>query len=87
MAKRPRKHRPISYATAGANARREFRQDRAGPEAPARIPAKKDTKRWCRGRVGREHRFTWTASRWSERVFIEICDNCGKHGRYGSARH
>jgi hypothetical protein len=82
----PRKHRPISYWVAGANARRDFRQDRGGPEVPTRVPAKKNTKRWCRGRVGRDHSFSWTESRWSDRLLIEVCDHCGKHRGYGYAR-
>jgi hypothetical protein len=39
-----------------SNARRESRQSKPVAEVPRPAPAKKDTKRWCGGKVGREHK-------------------------------
>jgi hypothetical protein len=60
MAQPPRgkKNRAISYVTASANRRRDFRQSSDGPQAARRL-SRKDTKRWCRGVVGREHGYDW----------------------------
>ena len=33
----------------------EDRRDGAIPDVPKPSPGKKDTKRWCKGKVGREH--------------------------------
>lgn len=54
-----------------------------------RRPPKKDTKRWCLGRVGREHEWHWTEDPWmrmfssfhrgSTEVFsAEVCRRCRK---------
>jgi hypothetical protein len=49
------------------------------PEEPKkRPPAKKDTKRWCGGHVGREHDTHWI--QWMEHSTSTrlICKRCGK---------
>ncbi len=55
---------------------------RAGPwpERP-RKANKKDTRRWCRGKLGLEHRYHWqpkSGSHW----FEEVCSGCGKQRRW-----
>ena len=59
-------------------ARRDFRSGRNEPEVPKRggLKRKKDTKRWCRGKVGKEHNlfhFKWYA--W---MHVDKCRECGK---------
>lgn len=52
-------------------------------------PSKKDTRRWCRGKVGRDHNFerkTWyevhhTARRapgYMDKWAYDVCSECGK---------
>lgn len=60
------------------------------PEGPAPHRSKKDTKRWCRGVVGREH--IWIYDEWRRmREFaqkhsivysVEVCRVCRKEGRH-----
>lgn len=45
---------PDSWHADGVR-RRDFRAAADGPDTPRRTPARKDTRRWCRGVVGREH--------------------------------
>lgn len=60
---------------------------------PKNLPGRKDTKKWCRGKVGREHQlevipphnmmaFTCSPSRWSSAPWScmhqERCTVCGK---------
>jgi hypothetical protein len=61
---------------------RDARHDGSSPEvAPHR--SKKDCKRWCRGKVGREHDGEWRpykedagyATNWR----ILVCKRCNKH--------
>jgi hypothetical protein len=64
--------------------RRDFRHSADGPEVlPYR--SRKDTKRWCRGKVGVLHDYRWNRRRYSWRAndFVEeeICRVCGRHGR------
>lgn len=55
-----------------------------------RTPGKKNTRRWCRGKVGVEHEWTRKpfreAKRWvwaSESGWeVDVCDNCGKFGQH-----
>lgn len=68
--------------------------DRTTVDAPPAIPkhqAKKNTKRWCRGKVGVEHRFEWIHdTRYDYQLksdprtwwWTEKCIACGKHDRY-----
>lgn len=78
---RGKAHRSISWRVEGANRRRNFRQAHDGPEMPAH-QSNKDTKRWCRGVVRREHRYVWFYNdhvmfcRWTR-----ACEQCGKHYR------
>lgn len=59
-------------------ARRVFRHTKGGAEElPHR--SKKDTKRWCKGKVGREHEFVRLNLQWYS---IDACKNCGRYGRY-----
>lgn len=54
---------------------------------PPKHRGHRDTKRWCRGKVGREHRYQWHADllNWLYarlmRYMIEhpVCLDCGKH--------
>jgi len=51
--------------------------------------AKKDTKRWCRGKVGREHEGEWKhhdevthrrpGSRFTANCWICVCKRCQRH--------
>ena len=55
----------------------------AGEELPAPHHSKKNTKRWCRGKVGVAHDFAWHLDYkgrkgWHE----ETCKNCGKSRDY-----
>lgn len=60
------------------------------PEEPKPRPVKKDTKHWCKGKVGREHKLEWIdwpnehyskwhADRGIERCKVHACTVCGKH--------
>lgn len=41
---------------------------------------KKDTKRWCKGRVGIKHEPRWIADlRFSSGAMVFACAKCGKH--------
>lgn len=52
------------------------------PERKRRWPGKKDTKRWCKGVVGREHKLKtvrWPiGSNWINAWFVDLCTVCGK---------
>ena len=39
--------------------------------------AKKDTRRWCKGRKGMEHKPRWTRSQYQ--LLTYACETCGKH--------
>lgn len=41
---------------------------------------RKDTRRWCRGKVGVEHAYRWTVTRLG--LNVERCITCGRMGRY-----
>ena len=58
--------------------RRDFRATKNGPEvAPHR--SKKDTRRWCRGKVGREH--VWE-TRHDHSMWLAFCiDRCAVCGK------
>lgn len=52
--------------------------------------SRKDTRRWCKGVVGREHRWVyvedfrranWYAGRASAVASVLACAQCGQHGR------
>ena len=57
-------------------------------DRPARRRTKKNTRKWCKGIVGREHSFTWKMDPkfqgypWAHRDsrhYVRSCDLCGKH--------
>jgi hypothetical protein len=74
---------------------RELRRPQYVPsdDRPAKRRAKKNTRKWCKGKPGVEHVYTWKHDpRWDgmlsylhrqrgreSRHFIKTCDNCGKH--------
>lgn len=72
---------------------RDARHDRSSPEV-AGHRAKKDCKRWCRGKVGREHEGEWKSLNevrgfWSGRNSklantsqVFVCKRCGRHLDY-----
>jgi hypothetical protein len=64
------------------------------PEFPERRrvwPGRKDTKRWCKGVVGREHvwkRVPWSGTAWLRKqnpYVIDECENCKKQVKLRSA--
>jgi len=69
--------------------KKDARRTHAGPEVTTAVgPTKKDTKRWCKGKVGREHGFVVAVS---HREFfprlIAYCPECGKEfGCYSGHR-
>lgn len=75
----------------GAIKRRDFRAAKDSPEVPKPGHRKKDTKNWCRGKVGTPHSFRRTMDHWAARTtwslwvhskkttnIIFRCTNCGK---------
>jgi hypothetical protein len=74
-----------------ATRRRDARQTKA-PDIRAPSASKKNTKKWCRGKVGAEHkpvcvsynewenRRTW--AKWSKDWKVLICSECGKQLDY-----
>lgn len=49
------------------------------PEEPRKAHAVKDTKRWCRGRVGTEHVEQWRVDTSVFRAGVSlVCETCGK---------
>lgn len=66
----------------GKIARREIRHSKDGPEElPAKGPRKK-TRKWCKGKIGVNH--VWERQKpydWTD-LKVDVCINCGKHGRY-----
>lgn len=64
--------------------RRDARNTKS-PEASKPVPSKKDTKRWCKGKVGVEHKLecrdyvaTKNAPEYLNRWKLLICTACGK---------
>lgn len=46
------------------------------PDEPVKKPRPtKDTKKWCRGKVGTHHEPTWKRDRWGS---FMTCDQCGR---------
>lgn len=66
----------MSDWTESANKRRDARHTK-GPERSRPKPAKKDTKKWCRGKVGVEHEPKCMQGRFPE-YRILACVKCGK---------
>lgn len=60
------------------------------PERDRHWPGKKDTKRWCRGVVGREHKLNWVPHPGVNPKFgakVLLCKACGKHMEYFWPNH
>lgn len=67
-------HDDSSWKASGIK-RRDFRHTHDGPEVP-RHQGKKNRRKWCRGKVGREHQLVRVrASRWIDN---DVCTECGK---------
>lgn len=52
-------------------------------ELPRGPRKKKNTKKWCKGKVGIQH--IWEVGlpyNWSVTIRAEVCTVCGKHGRF-----
>lgn len=49
------------------------------PDEPVRR-SKKNTRRWCKGRVGVEHDYQWNVLPWigTLKQRLKVCVNCGK---------
>lgn len=63
----------------GGILRRDFRNDKSGPEIGA-PRSSKDTKKWCLGKVGRDHERYWVKRKKYEILILWDfkCKNCGK---------
>lgn len=64
----------------GAAKRRDERHTALEVRAPA--SNKKDTRKWCRGKVGREHKLACTDHNSIKGWKILACTECGKHIDY-----
>lgn len=65
----------------GKEDRENYKQARLMKDSPevGKHRSKKDTKRWCKGKVGREHQLEWVGKDDGFRVeIIKICVNCKK---------
>jgi hypothetical protein len=57
---------------------RDFQHSHDGPEV-AKPRARKNTRKWCKGKVGVEHVLTMSHSHWKNfRFCLNVCQNCGK---------
>jgi hypothetical protein len=52
------------------------------PSEPRRSPARKNTKRWCRGKVGLKHQPEWKSDVHLPAFRILACTICGRHLDY-----
>lgn len=74
-----------SWAYGGVK-RRDFRHAHDEPEIPAHNGKRKNTKKWCKGKEGREHIPVRKAKVWTNRQTGEerllyttvVCEKCGK---------
>lgn len=61
---------------------KDQKHDHGTEEVPRHRGKKKDTKRWCKGKVGREHDWDVTEPvklRWTNMTVTKMCcKNCGK---------
>ena len=58
------------------------------PSEPKRAPAKKNTKRWCRGKVGVEHKPAWHPEPYAFLEFMVFaCTVCGRHLAWCAGHH
>jgi hypothetical protein len=63
--------------------RRDFRHTHDGPEVPKHGNKKKNTKKWCKGKVGKEHDMeigviARSYSSLSGAFVVDKCKGCGK---------
>ena len=67
---------------ARSNKRRDFRHTHDGPETSRHRGKRKNTKKWCKGKVGVKHDFKPTPWRvpggYSDMFIVDRCDNCGR---------
>lgn len=61
---------------AGGIRHRDNRHDHGTSEVPRHRGKKKDTKKWCKGKVGREHQIS-TVEKW-DWCLVDKCMVCGK---------
>lgn len=64
---------------ASAIMKRDFRHDSSQP-SQTKIRSKKDTRKWCKGRVGVEHDYEYQYPKNEPFLFrlIAVCNNCEK---------
>jgi hypothetical protein len=63
----------------GSIERRDFRSSKSGPEV-ARKKSKKDTKKWCKGKVGVEHQLNRVPWKGAPNIAdVDECTKCGKN--------
>lgn len=59
--------------------RRDYRADHGTEEIPRHTGKKKDTKKWCKGKVGVEHSFRISRKSFNYFSLTKLrCENCGK---------
>jgi hypothetical protein len=65
-----------------ANRRRDERHTAIPDDAPRSKPGNKNTKKWCKGKVGREHKPICIDHNSIKDWKILACTECGKHLDY-----
>jgi len=66
-----------------SNRLKDFRSSKDGPEVTAGPRRKKDTNRWCKGKVGREHDYTkYIPSHYFRDKYDPVCSVCNKVGNW-----
>ena len=75
---------PLSWKARGT-AVRDSRHEHAGPEVASAPSRPRDTKRWCKGKVGREHALVVRDARelgkyalQTRQRLVQFCSKCGK---------
>ena len=59
------------------------RKKKVEEEVEKPVAGKKNTRKWCKGKVGREHKLEWEKSSWGfSSTYVHICTVCGKHLDY-----
>ena len=63
---------------ASSRARRDFRDERSDPEVAPHV-SKKNTLKWCRGKVGRQHDWVTLQDHWMRFCLCtQVCSVCQK---------
>lgn len=70
---------PDSWKAGGVK-RRDFRHTHDGPETPRHVGRRKNGKRWCRGKLGREHTPIHRVKQYG--YAVDECSVCGRVIRY-----